>query len=435
MSRARLGLALALGAACLGAGSPARAQSGVLKDHLPNGLTVHVRENPTAPVVAVSLFVRTGSRWEGDDKAGLTHLLQQLLVKGTRSRSALEIADAAERSGGTLGASSDSDFSEIRGTALARHWARLLELIADVALHPSLPAAELEGERRVMLSAIRNRQDQPAPLAFDTLMTRLYPGHPYGRAGLGRATVVQRLDRAELLAHYERYYRAGRMVLSVSGDISAPEVVAEVRRLFADAPVGDGGPDAPAPLVPATADRTMVARPSAQTQVLVGFTAPPVTHPDYAAVKVLATALGGGMAGRLFTEIRDKQGLAYSSGASYPSRVGPSFFLVQLGTAPANAARAEHAMLREIERLRRERLDEVALQRAKTYLLGQFALDRRTNVRLAWYEAFFEVMGVGQGFAGRYARAVEGVTAEDLQRAANAYLVSPTIVVLGPTSP
>jgi predicted Zn-dependent peptidase len=92
-------------------------------------------------------------------------------------------------------------------------------------------------------------------------------------------------------------------------------------------------------------------------------------------------------------------------------------------------------MLREIERLRRERLDEIALRRAKSYLLGQFALDRRTNVRLAWYEAFFEVMGVGQGFAERYARAVEAVTAEDLHRVANAYLVSPTIVVLGPVSP
>lgn len=435
MSRAGFGLVLALGAAFLCAGSPALTQSGILRDRLPNGVIVLVKENPATPVVAVSLFIRAGSRWEGDDHAGVTHLLQQLLLKGTRSRSALDIADTAERIGGGLGASADSDFSEIRGTALARHWTRLLELIADVALHPSLPAAELEGERRVMLSAIRSRQDQPSPLAFDTVMSRLYPGHPYGRTSLGRAPVVQGLDREAVVAFYERYYRAGRMVLSVSGDVSAPEVVTEARRLFVDAPAGDGGADGPVPAVPPAADRTVVARPSAQTQVLVGFAAPSVTHSDYAAVKVLATALGGGMAGRLFTEIRDKQGLAYSSGASYPSRVGPSFFLVQLGTAPANAARAEQAMLREIERLRRERLDEIALRRAKSYLLGQFALDRRTNVRLAWYEAFFEVMGVGQGFAERYARAVEAVTAEDLHRVANAYLVSPTIVVLGPVSP
>jgi len=133
VSRAGFGLVLALGAAFLCAGSPALTQSGILRDRLPNGVIVLVKENPATPVVAVSLFIRAGSRWEGDDHAGVTHLLQQLLLKGTRSRSALDIADTAERIGGGLGASADSDFSEIRGTALARHWTRLLELIAELA--------------------------------------------------------------------------------------------------------------------------------------------------------------------------------------------------------------------------------------------------------------------------------------------------------------
>lgn len=411
------------------------AQDGVVKERLTNGLTVLVRENPAAPVVAVSLFVRVGSRWETDDNAGVTNLLQQSLVKGTRSRSALEIADAAERIGGSIGASADSDFSEVRGTALARHWARLLELIADVALRPLLPAGELESERRIVLSGIRNRQDQPSPLAFDTLLARLYPGHPYGRPTAGRAPTVQRLDRAAVVAHYQRYYRAGRMILSVSGDVSAREVAAEAARLFVEAPAGDGGPDSALPPVSPLGDRTVLARPSAQTQVLMGFPAPPISHPDYAAVKVLSVALGGGMAGRMFTEIRDKQGLAYSSGAAYPSRVGPGFFLAQLGTAPANAARAEQALLREIDRLRQERLAEMGLRRAKSYLLGQFAMDRRTNARLAWYEAFFEAMGVGHDFPDRYTRAVDAVSAEDVQRVAGAYLSRPTIVILGPAAP
>ncbi|HET8577274.1 MAG TPA: pitrilysin family protein [Methylomirabilota bacterium] len=411
------------------------AQQAVLAERLPNGLTVLVRENPAAPVVAVSLFVRVGSRWETDENAGVSNLLQQLLVKGTHSRSALEIAEAAERIGGSLGASADTDFSEVRGTALARHWSRLLELIADVTLRPSLPAAELESERRIVLSGIRNRQDQPSPLAFDTLMTRLYPEHPYGRPSAGRAPSVQRLDRDAVVAHYQRYYRASRMVLSVSGDVPGREVAREAARRFADARAGDGGPDPALSEAVALADRTVVARPSAQTQVLIGFSAAPMSHGDYAAVKVLATTLGGGMAGRMFTEIRDKQGLAYSSGAVYPSRVGQGFFLAQLGTAPANAGRAEAALLREIDRLRQERLEVAALQRAKSYLLGQFMLDRRTNARLAWYEGFFEIMGVGHDFADRYVRAVEAVTAEDVQRVAGTYLSRPTSVILGPTTP
>jgi zinc protease len=422
-------------AALLGALTSYAAAERVFAEKLPNGLTLLIRENPAAPIVAASLFVRVGSRWEADDAAGVTNLLQQLLIKGTLSHSALEIADAAERIGGHIGASADADFSEVAGVALARHSARLLELIADVALHPSLSAAELESERRVVLSGIRNRQDQPSPLAFDTLLAHLYPRHPYGRPTAGRAVTVQRLDRAALVAHYQRYYRAGRMILSVSGDVSAREAAVVAARLFAEAPAGDGGADLAPPPTSPLADRTVLARPSAQTQVLMGFTAPPISHPDYAAVKVLSTALGGGMAGRIFTEIRDKQGLAYAGGASYPSRVGAGLFLAQLGTAPANAARAEQALLREIDRVRQERLDAGTLQRAKSYLLGQFALDRRTNVRLAWYEGFFESTGVGHDFADRYMRAVEAVSAEDVQRAAGTYLSRPTIVILGPAAP
>jgi zinc protease len=149
---------------------------------------------------------------------------------------------------------------------------------------------------------------------------------------------------------------------------------------------------------------------------------------------VLATALGGGMAGRLFTEVRDKQGLAYSTGGSYPSRRGPGVFFTQLGTAPANQARAEVAMLGELDRIRRDPVSPGELARAKAYLLGQFGLDRRTNARLAWYDAFFEALGVGPDFADRYAQAVEAVTAEDVQRVARTYLTTPTIVTLGPAA-
>jgi zinc protease len=126
----------------------------------------------------------------------------------------------------------------------------LLDLLADVALRPSLPPDELEGERRLLLRSIRNRQDQPYGLAFDTLMGRLYVGHPYGRPALGRAAVVERLDRAALQAHYARYYRAGRMILSVSGDVESREVAALAARLFSEAPAGevsDGGANTPTP--------------------------------------------------------------------------------------------------------------------------------------------------------------------------------------------
>ena len=433
MTRPRLA-ALALGAATLLATvgvAPAQPR----REQLPGGLTVLVRENTATPVVAASLFVRMGSRWETEDNAGISHLLQQVLLKGTTTRTALEVAETAEGLGGGISASADMDFSELRATALARNWKKMLELMSEVALRPTLPAAEIDGERRAMLTALRSRQDQPFPLAMDTVMSRVYGGHPYGRPVLGRAEALPRIDRAALLGHHERFYRAPRMILAVSGDVVARDVLAEVARLFAGAPTGDGAPEPGLPVAEARADRTVLVKPAAQAQVLVAFLAPPTAHADYAAVKVLATALGGGMAGRLFTEVRDKQGLAYSTGGAYPSRLGPGVFYTQLGTAPTNQARAEAAMLGELERIRRDPLSPAELTRAKAYLLGQFALDRRTNARLSWYDAFFEALGVGPGFAERYVRAVEAVGAEDVQRVARTYLTAPTIVTLGPAAP
>jgi predicted Zn-dependent peptidase len=223
------------------------------------------------------------------------------------------------------------------------------------------------------------------------------------------------------------------MVVSVSGEVRAAEVAAEVGRLFATVPSGDGGADPPLPAAVATLDRAVLVRPAAQAQILMGFLAPPIGHPDYAAVKVLQTALGGGMSGRLFGELRDRQGLAYSTGATYPSRTGQSFVVTYIGTAPANAQRSEEAMKQQIDRVAIEPLSAGELARAKRYVLGQFDLDRRTNARLAWYVAFFETAGVGQGFAEAYAKAVEAVTVDDVQRVARAYLSSPTVVRLEPS--
>ncbi|HET7874360.1 MAG TPA: pitrilysin family protein [Methylomirabilota bacterium] len=427
-----MGYAVLVALIALAVPMAARAQPAPVKERLPNGLTAIVTENPAAPVVAASLFVRVGTRWESEEQAGITSLLQQVVLKGTATRSALDMAEAAEMIGGRLGASADTDFSEIRGAALGRHWERLLELVADAATHGTLAEREVEGERQAAVRALHTRQDQPFPRALDTLMRRLYGTYPYGLPVAGRPETVERLDRAALMAHYRRYYRAGRMILSVSGDVRRAEVLASARRLFADAPAGDGGPDPVLPAARATLDRVTVARPSAQAQVLIGFLAPPAIHPDYAPVKVLSVALGGGMSGRLFAELRDKQGLAYVTGASYPTRVGPSYVLAQIGTAPANAARAEEGVKRELERLRQAPLSPPELDRAKAYLLGQFALDRRTNARLAWYAAFFEATGLGHDAAERYPRAVEAVTAEDVRRVAQTYLGSPTIVSLGP---
>jgi predicted Zn-dependent peptidase len=413
--------------------SAAAAQSPtVVREVLPNGLVVLVREDPAVGVVAASLLVRSGSAFETAETAGVTNFLQKMMVRGTKHHSALALTEAAEELGGTLDASGDVDYGEIRGTALARHWEALLALIAEVATEPTLPEAEIERERVLILGQLQNRADQPFPRAFDAVLADLYGGHPYAWPALGRPDSVKRLKRDALVARYGDAYRADRMVLAVAGGVRHQRVIAEAKRLFKRMP-GASAVAAPrtAEAVP-RGDRRLLERDARQAQVLVGFLAPPVTHPDYAAMRVLAAVLGGGASSRLFLELRDRRGLAYSTGVMTTNRTGPSLFLPYLGTAPANAEAAVTGVLAEVNRLRQDRVEEREVARAKAWLLGNLAMDRRTSARHAWYLAFFELVGGGWDWPERFARAVDAVTVDDLSRVADRYLAQPTVVVLRP---
>jgi len=402
------------------------------RERLDNGLTVLVRENPLASVVAVSLMVRMGTRWESEEHAGISNFVHAVMVKGTARRGGAELAEAIAALGGKISSAGDVDYSGISGTALARFWRELLAFTAELALEPRLAPEEVGLERDWLLSRVQRQRDSPSSRAFDVFYATVYGRHPYGLPVLGTPESLARIDHTAIVAHYRAFYRPERMVLTVSGQVRTDEVLAEARRLFGSLPRG-GAVTEPSQARPvATARRIVVEQPAQQAQILAGGLAPPLDHPDHAPVKVLATALGGGMAGQLFAELRDRQALAYSASAFYETVREPGVLLLYLGTAPENAARAEAALLREVERVRTEAVSADALARAKGYLLGNYAMDRRTNARQAWYMAFYEVQGVGQHFPERYRRAVEAVTAADVLRVARAYLDPLTLIVLRP---
>jgi predicted Zn-dependent peptidase len=401
-------------------------------ERLANGFTVIVRDNPLAPVVALSLFVKTGTRWEQPANAGISNFLHAVMVKGTTKRGGSQLAEEVAAMGGKITAAGDIDYSEIKSSALARFWRPLLTLTAELALEPKLSPDEVAGERDWLLSRVQRRRDNAASRAFDELYAAMYGPHPYAIPSLGTPAALARIDHAALVAHYRASYRPERMVLAVSGQVPVDEVMAEARRLFGGMPGGGAtaGPVLPAP-VPA-ARRLVIEQAAQQTQIVVGAIAPPLDHADHAAVKVLSTVLGGGMAGRLFAELRDRQGLAYTATSFYEPTREPGAFLLYLGTAPENAAKAEEALRQEIERIRRERVSDEELRRAKNYLLGRYEMDRRTNERQAWYLGFYTVEGVGLDYPTRYRRAVEAVTAADVLRVAQTYLTRLTSVVLQP---
>lgn len=403
----------------------------VIRRVLPNGLTVIVRPDPAVGVMAASLQVRAGSRFETADTAGISNFLHRVMARGTKRYTALQLTEAIEDLGGSLDASGDVEYTEVRGAALARNWEALLGLVAEVALRPTFPDEEIERERRLIQSALQTRGDTPFQRAFDAMLQDLYGAHPYAWPSAGRRESIERIDRAALQAHYAAIYRPDRMVLAVSGHVPGDRVLRVAERLFRATPPAAAAVTAAPAAAPPRGDRRVVERPVQQAQVLVGYLGPSLTEPDYPAVRVLATVLGGGMSGRLFTELRDKRGLAYSVGVLSSFRTGPSL-VTYMGTAPASAEAAEAGVLSEIDRIRVDQVSERELARGKAFLLGNMAMDRRTNARHAWYLAFFEVIGAGWDFPERFERAVEAVTVADLTRVAGRYLTRPTVVVLKP---
>jgi predicted Zn-dependent peptidase len=433
--RRRRGAACGLLAAalvCLLA-APGRAETGaVTRTRLANGMTVLVRENPVAPVVAMSLMLKMGTRWETRDTAGISNFLQLMVVRGTEKLDGTQIVEVADRLGGSIEAFGDADFSEIAATALDRHWSEMLDLVAAVAITPSLPEGTLSAVRDFLLRQIRNRGERPYDAGLATLLARTFGDSAYAWEPLGRRESLERVDRAALIAHYRRHYVPGGMVLAVSGKIKAAEVLARVERLFGGLPAAPVPSPNPARAPAAAATRDALKVPGAQAQILMGGLAPAMTDPDFPPMKVVSTVLGGGLAGRFFSELRDKQGLAYTTAAQEPMRVDPGYFLALLGTAPENAAKAEAALREQLDRIRRERVSDDELRVAKAYLLGNLSMDRRTNARQAWYLASLEVQGVGYEYLDRYTASVRAVTADDIQRAAQRYLTVLRTVVVEP---
>jgi zinc protease len=410
---------------------PSAAQS-VTEERLDNGLLVLVRENPLAPVVAISLMVGMGTRWESADNAGISNFTHAVMVKGTAKRGGGEMAEAVALLGGKISAAGDVDYSEVKTDGLARFWRDLLGLTAELALSPALKREEVDNERDWLLSRVQKRRDSPNNRAFDELYAALYGAHPYALPILGTEKSLKQIDHAAIVAWYRRFYRPQRMKLAVSGQVKAAEVVAEARKLFGTLAAGDRVDDPPVPPPTAKGGRITIEQPAQQAQIVVAGLAPRLSDRDHAAVKVLANVLGGGMAGRLFAELRDKQALAYTASAFYDPVREPGALILYLGTAPENAERAEAALVKEIERIRSEPVGADELARAKGYLLGNYTMDRRTNGRLAWYLVFYEIEGVGQKFPDQYRKAVEAVTAADLLRVARTCLANPTTVVLRP---
>ena len=402
------------------AGPPARPLAS--RFTLPNGLVVLVAERPALPIVVVRVALGGGAVLDPPGKAGLANLTALTLPRGTRTRSGPEIDRAIEFVGGGLDAEGGRDWSELSVSVLRRDLALGLELLADVLLRPTFPAEEFERKREEVQASVRRSEEDPETVAARLFRRLIFPGHAYARPVPGTEDSLARITREDVAAFYAATYRPETTVVAVVGDVTAGEArgaLAARLGAWSIPPVSAGTPSM-APL--GTPARTeLVQRELTQASVFLGEATVTRPHPDYYPLVLAGQILGGGSSSRLYGRIREERGLAYSVYAQLaPARHG-GMFLVGFQSENARVREVLALVREELVRLRRERVAEEELARAKAYLIGSFPLRMDTNAELASLLLVVEEFGLGLDYPARYRRAIEAVTADDVLRAVQAH--------------
>lgn len=442
----RRALALAAGAAL--AAAPAAAQKqpppppaparplafpAFRETRLPNGMGLVVVENHRSPLVSLFLLVRSGDATLPAAKAGAASLLADVLTKGTATRSASQVAQQIEGSGGSLNAFSGDDFTGVSATVLSDRLPLGFELLADVALHPTFPDSEVETARGRMLSSLQAQLGQPAALARRRFSRELYGAHPYGTQTTPET--VRGVTAQDLRDWHAAHFKAGNALLVVAGDVSQARAEALARERFGGWERGNVAAPTFTPVAArARTGIVLVHRPgSVQSTLLVGNPGLKAGNPDYYAVEVMTRLLGGGTDSRLFQVLREQHGWTYGASASADRPIDTGVFTASadVRTEVTDSALAE--LVSQLRRLRDQPVPAAELEAAKSYLVGSFPVGIQTPSQVASQVAITRVLGLPIEDLLQYNTRVQAVTAADVQRVARRYLLpdQATIVVVG----
>jgi len=352
---------------------------GIRRTQLDSGLRIVTEFLPGLRSVAVGYWVGTGSRDEPDALSGASHFLEHLLFKGTDRRRAADIAEAVESVGGDMNAFTGQEVTAFYMRMPDRHLATALDIMSDIVWSPALRTDEVESERQVILEEIKMRDDAPDDLVHEVFAGALFPGHPLGREVAGSDTTIEAMTRDQIAEYHSLHYRPGNVVVAVAGNVEHDEVVAQVEAALPggdrDRPARDERGDAGAPEPFASIDR-----PNEQAHVVLGTRALRRDDPDRYALAVLDQVLGGGMSSRLFQEVREKRGLAYSVYSYRAAFQETGALAVYAGTAPERVEETLEIVNAELDRLVADGgVTEKELNGAKGHLTGSLALSLESS--------------------------------------------------------
>lgn len=404
------------------------------REVLPNGIVLLVAERPAVPIVVVRLFTRAGAVLDPRGREGLANLTGALLTRGTARHTGPAIDTAIEFVGGSLETDAGRDGMTASLAVLRKDLALGLDLLREVVLEPTFPAAEVTRNVAEIQAAIKRSDENPEHVAHEALARLVYPGHPYGTPVEGTRESVGALTRDDVVRFHREHVRPDTAIIAVVGAVTVDEIRREILARFG----GWRAPAAPAPAIPdatpgAAPREERIERNLTQTTIVFGRQAPRQVHPDYFPLAVASYVLGGGSTGRLYARVREQGGLAYSVGSYLnPGRYGGAA-VVTAQTRTAEARRVADLLREEMKRIGREPVSERELELAKAYLVGTFPLRLDTSSKVADFIVALEHQGLGLDYADRYVERIRRVTAADVQRVAATYWNPATfdVVVVG----
>ena len=419
--------------------SPAPAQArpseirGIERAVLANGIRVVSERMPHVRSVSLGIWIATGSRRESEKESGLSHFLEHMVFKGTRHRSAEEIAKSIDSIGGGLDAFTGKELVSYNTKVLDEHVPIAFDVLSDLVLNPVFREDDLEREKKVILEEIKMELDSPEYTVHELLCNSFFKGHGLGRSIIGTQKNVRSFTRKMLVDYYKRVYEPSNILITAAGNLEHRQILALAESYFGGLkPVKKAmveGPPAPKnPIVLRSKDSLE------QVQVYVAAPSIPISHPDRFTCYVLNTILGGGVSSRLFQNIRERQGLAYAVSSELISYRDAGMMAVYAATSQATALKLIRSVGAELHNLRTELVPVDELRRAKDHLKGSLMLSlESTSSRmhnLARQELFF----------GRYVsldemlESVEAVTAEQVRELARTFFQpkSMAVAMLGP---
>ncbi|HSI89052.1 MAG TPA: pitrilysin family protein, partial [Pyrinomonadaceae bacterium] len=401
---------------------------------LSNGLRVVIFDDDRIPLCSFRLAFMSGDAGDPNDLKGLTSAMTSLVTEGTSEHTSAELAEKIERLGASLSASSSHDFSVVAGSALSMYRSEILELMAETVFAPVFPENELALYRQNTLENLKFQRSQPNFLAGEQTARLLYGKHPYGTVSPTPAD-VERLTREHLERRRQEVFLPNNAVFIAVGDVQKDQFLLELEDLFGDWESGDRHIHKGAEF-PTRSERslTIVDRPgSAQANIVLANPAINRDHPDYFPVIVMNQILGAGASSRVFMNLREEKGYTYGAYTRLDTKRFGGHFEATAEVRTAVTGESLKEFFYELERIREDEVLDGELDDAKNFLTGVFPIKAETQEGLTNLILNQELYGLPHDYLQTYRDNVDAVTAADVQRVANAYVLpdASAMVIVG----